>query len=115
MARDRGTVRVALHTRVRAGHEEAYDAAHREVPRELVAAIRAAGVRDWTIWRSGQDLFHVVDCEDYGRLLAELESLPVNVAWQARMATMQEVTHDYSAAGATAGLPVVWDLAGEDR
>lgn len=107
-------MRVALHTRVAAGHEDEYDAAHREVPRELVAAIRAAGVRDWTIWRSGQDLFHVIECEDYPRLLAELEPLPVNVTWQARMATMQEVTHDYSAGGADAGLPVVWDLARED-
>lgn len=109
-----GTVRVALHTRVSAGHEDAYDAAHREVPAELVAAIRAAGARDWTIWRSGQDLFHVIDCEDYAALLARLEHLPVNVAWQARMAGMQEVTHDYSGSGARAGLPVVWDLGRED-
>jgi L-rhamnose mutarotase len=104
-------MRVALHTRVAAGHEDEYDAAHREVPAELVSAIRAAGATDWTIWRSGLDLFHVIDCDDYGRLLSSLEQLPVNVAWQARMARMQEVTHDYSADGAAAGLPVVWDLA----
>ncbi len=107
-------MRIALHTRVKAGHEEEYDAAHREVPAELVAAIRAAGAREWTIWRSGQDLFHVIDCEDYAKLLADLEHLPVNTAWQARMATMQEVTHDYSQAGGDAGLPVVWDLTGEE-
>jgi len=106
-------MRVALHTRVKAGREEEYDAAHRAVPAELVAAIRAAGAREWTIWRSGQDLFHVIECEDYARLLAELEHLPVNVAWQERMATMQEVTHDYSNAGSDAGLPVVWDLTTE--
>jgi L-rhamnose mutarotase len=110
----RSTVRVALHTRVRAGSQDAYDAAHREVPRELVAAIRAAGAHDWTIWRSDQDLFHVIECEDYAGLLARLEDLPVNVAWQARMAELQEVTHDYSRGGADAGLPVVWDLARED-
>jgi L-rhamnose mutarotase len=108
-------VRVALHTRVKAGHEEEYDEAHRGVPAELVAAIRAAGAREWTIWRSGQDLFHVVECDDYARLLADLEHLPVNVGWQARMATMQEVTHDYSRAGTDAGLPVVWELAREPR
>ncbi len=108
-------MRVALHTRVKAGREEEYDAAHREVPAELVAAIRAAGATEWTIWRSGQDLFHVIECEDYARLLAELEHLPVNIAWQERMATMQEVTHDYSRAGGDAGLPVVWDLTEEAR
>ncbi|MEU1162196.1 L-rhamnose mutarotase [Streptomyces sp. NPDC090075] len=103
-------MRVALHTRVRADRVAAYEAAHREVPVELTDAIRAAGVTSWTIWRSGTDLFHVLDCADYGRLLGELEKLPVNIAWQARMAELLDVVHDYSEAGADAGLPVVWEL-----
>ncbi|MFC0849259.1 L-rhamnose mutarotase [Streptomyces noboritoensis] len=103
-------MRVALHTRVRDDRIEAYEAAHREVPAELTAAIRAAGVTGWTIWRSGTELFHVIECADYGRLLAELERLPVNIAWQARMAELLDVVHDYSGAGADAGLPVVWEL-----
>jgi L-rhamnose mutarotase len=102
--------RVALHTRVRADKVDEYEAAHREVPDELVAAIRSAGVSDWTIWRSGVDLFHVVDCDDYAALLAALENLPVNVAWQARMGGYLDVAHDYSAAGAESTLPVVWQL-----
>ncbi|WP_374114180.1 L-rhamnose mutarotase [Streptomyces sp. NK08204] len=28
-----------------------YEAAHHEVPKELTDALRAAGVRHWTIWR----------------------------------------------------------------
>lgn len=103
-------MRVALHTKVRADRIDAYEAAHREVPEELTAAIRAAGVTSWTIWRSGTDLFHLLDCDDYARLLAELEKLPVNVAWQARMAELLDVAHDYSAHGAGASLPVVWEL-----
>ncbi|MDX2543590.1 L-rhamnose mutarotase [Streptomyces sp. WI04-05B] len=103
-------MRVALHTRVRADRVTEYDAAHREVPVELTDAIRAAGASSWTIWRSGTDLFHVLECEDYGRLLAELEKLPVNVAWQARMAELLDVVHDYSTEGAESGLPVVWEL-----
>jgi L-rhamnose mutarotase len=103
-------VRVALHTRLKAGAERAYEEAHREVPEELVAAIRAAGAREWTIWRSGLDLFHVIECDDYARLLAELENLPVNVAWQVRMADFLDVVHDYGAGGAQAALPVVWRL-----
>jgi L-rhamnose mutarotase len=99
---------VALHTRIRLGAEADYETAHREVPAELTAAIRAAGARRWTIWRSGQDLFHLIECEDYARLLAELADLPVNVAWQARMETLLEVAHDYGEPGA--GLPVVWEL-----
>jgi L-rhamnose mutarotase len=103
-------MRVALHTRVASGREAEYDQAHREVPDELVRAIRAAGARSWSIWRSGQDLFHVVDCEDYARLLGALETLPVNVAWQQRINALLDVPHDYSEDGATRGLPVVWEL-----
>ncbi|WP_180686980.1 hypothetical protein [Streptomyces gossypiisoli] len=43
-------------------------------------------------------------------VLAELEQLPVNVAWQARMAELLDVVHDYSHDGADAGLPAVWEL-----
>jgi L-rhamnose mutarotase len=103
-------MRIALHTRVRADRIDEYEAAHREVPAELTAAIRAGGAGSWSIWRSGTDLFHLIECEDYGRLLAELEKLPVNVAWQARMAELLDVVHDYTADGAAAGLPEVWRL-----
>ena len=101
-------MRVALHTRLASGREEAYEQAHREVPPELVVAIRAAGAHEWTIWRSGLDLFHVIDCDDYAALLAALADLPVNVAWQARMAGYLDVVHDYADAGKD--LPVVWHL-----
>ncbi|ANP50953.1 L-rhamnose mutarotase [Streptomyces griseochromogenes] len=103
-------MRVALHTKVRADRVADYEAAHREVPQELTDAIRAAGATSWTIWRNGTDLFHLLECEDYARLLAALERLPVNVAWQARMAELLDVAHDYSEGGADAGLPVVWEL-----
>ncbi|WBB61481.1 L-rhamnose mutarotase [Streptomyces sp. WMMC500] len=103
-------MRIALHTKVRADRIEEYEAAHREVPEELTTAIRAAGATSWTIWRSGADLFHVIECADYARLLAELEHLPVNVTWQARMAELLDVVHDYTGEGAGAGLPVVWEL-----
>ncbi|MGW0886184.1 L-rhamnose mutarotase [Streptomyces sp. NPDC002671] len=103
-------MRVALHTRVKPERVEDYEAAHRAVPTEMTAAIRAAGVTSWTIWRSGCELFHLLECEDYARLLAELEHLPVNLGWQTRMAELLDVVHDYSEGGAEAGLPMVWEL-----
>lgn len=106
-------MRVALHTRLKAGVEEAYEAAHREVPPELVRAIRAAGARSWTIWRSGLDLFHLIDCDDYAAMIAELENLPVNITWQVRMGEFLDIAHDYSAGGVGASLPVAWDLASD--
>lgn len=103
-------MRIALHTRVRADRIKEYEAAHREVPEDLVQAIRAAGATSWTIWRSGTDLFHVIDCEDYDALIAHVGARPVNSAWQARMAELLEVVHDYSTASTDAALPVVWEL-----
>ena len=103
-------MRIALHTRVRADRIDEYEATHRAVPAELIEAIRAGGAESWTIWRSGTDLFHVIECDDYPSLLAYLNAQPVNVAWQARMAQLLDVSHDYSADGAAAALPVVWAL-----
>ena len=103
-------MRIALHTRVRADRIEQYEAAHREVPGELLEAIRAAGATNWTIWRSGTDLFHVIECEDYDALIAHVGAQPVNTAWQARMGDLLEVVHDYSTGSADAALPIVWEL-----
>jgi L-rhamnose mutarotase len=103
-------MRIALHTRVRADRIDEYEAAHRAVPAGLSEAIRAGGAKAWTIWRSGTDLFHVIECEDYAALLAYLGAQPANTAWQTRMAELLDVTHDYSAGGAAAALPVVWEL-----
>ena len=68
-------MRVALHTRVRGDRVEEYERAHAAVPAQLTVAIRAAGVTGWTIWRSGTDLFHVIDCADYGAMLAALNAM----------------------------------------
>jgi L-rhamnose mutarotase len=103
-------MRIALHTRVRADRVAEYEEAHAAVPAQLTDAIRAAGVTGWTIWRSGTDLFHVIDCADYPAMLAALRDNPVNTEWQARMAQLLDTPHDYSAAGGDAGLPVVWQL-----
>lgn len=65
---------------------------------------------EWTIWRSGTDLFHVLEVQDYQAMIAALEKLPVNIAWQARMAELLDVVHDYSEQGADTTLPVVWEL-----
>lgn len=103
-------MRTALHTRVRAGRIADYEHAHAHVPAALTDAIRAAGTTSWTIWRSGTDLFHLIECADYAGLLAALADDPVNVAWQDRMAPLLDTVHDYSAAGPGAALAVVWQL-----
>jgi L-rhamnose mutarotase len=100
--------RIALHTRLKPGKESEYEEVHATIPAELDAALRAAGVHAWRIWRDGRDLFHVVDVEDYKAMRAALRDHPANVPWQARMAELLEVEDDYS--GADTGLDLVWEL-----
>jgi L-rhamnose mutarotase len=100
--------RIALHTRLKPGKEEEYEKVHAVIPEDLDAALRAAGVHAWRIWRDGQDLFHVVEVEDYQRMRDLLRDHPANVPWQARMAELLAVEDDYS--GNDMGIPLVWEL-----
>jgi L-rhamnose mutarotase len=92
-------MKVGLHTRLKPGMEERYDRAHAAVWAEVLAAIRRVGVTDWVIFREGLELFHCIECEDYDRAIAELAGDPVNRRWQAEMAPMMAVAHDYSGDG----------------
>jgi L-rhamnose mutarotase len=102
-------MQVALHTELRAEAVEEYDRLHHTIPDGLLAAIAAAGVRDWRIWRDGVHLFHLVDVDDYQAMRHALRDDPANVAWQATMVPLQSVPDDYS--GRDDGLNLVWSLA----
>jgi L-rhamnose mutarotase len=100
---------VGLHTRLKPGSEAEYDRLHEAVWPEILDAIRAAGVTKWRIYRDGLDLFHYIECEDYERAIAELAELEVNQRWQATVAPLMEVAHDYSGTGSDR-LPLVFAL-----
>lgn len=104
-------MRVALHSVVRAGHGEGYDTAHERIPRDLVVSFARVGIHDWTIWRSGHDLFHLVDCDDFDRAMKTLEDDPANQRWQATIGPFVDrfVTTAEGPAGMV--LPEVWALA----
>ena len=52
---------------------------------------------NWRIWRSGEDLFHLVDVQDYQAHAARTRGATrANVAWQERMADLLAVQDDYS-------------------
>jgi L-rhamnose mutarotase len=77
--------RLALHSRLIPGTEEAYEIEHARVWPELIAVMNAAGITDWSIWRSGSDLFHLVECDDYEAAVAKLSGDPVDKRWQEHM------------------------------
>lgn len=100
--------RIALHTRLKPGKEAEYDRVHARISDQLDAALREAGVESWSIWRSGRELFHVVEVADYQGMRKQLATNPVNIEWQAVMSELLEVEDDYS--GDDLGLAQVWEL-----
>jgi L-rhamnose mutarotase len=102
-------VNVGIHTRLKPGVVERYEEYHRAVWPEVLAAIRRAGITRYLIFRDDLDLFHCIECDDYDRAIAELAQDPVNIRWQAEMAPMMEVAHDYSGRSSDR-LPLIFEL-----
>ena len=92
-------MKVGLHTRLKPGAEERYEKYHREVWPDVLAGIRKAGITRDVIFRDGLDLFHYIECDDYDHAIAELAKSPLNQRWEAEMAPMTAVAHDFSGQG----------------
>ncbi len=104
-------MRVALHSILKPGNEEAYERDHATIPDDLAASFARIGIWDWTIWRSGLDLFHLVDCDDFLAAMKALETDPANERWQAFIGPY--VDHFVSTGDGAEGqlLGQVWRLA----
>jgi L-rhamnose mutarotase len=99
---------VALHSIIREGRELDYDREHRTVWPELADLLRQCGIADWKIWRSGSNLFHVVECDDFDAAMTKLDASALNQRWQDHINTI--VDHFVSGPDGMA-LTSVWTLA----
>lgn len=106
-------MKVALHSILCSGQEAAYEQAHAVIPTEMVASLQAAGIRDWSIWRSGEHLFHLVDCDDFTTAMARLAEDPVNHRWQEQMAVYVDHFVEDEARPDSQPLREVWTLASQ--
>jgi L-rhamnose mutarotase len=97
----------ALHSVLKPGREEDYDVVHERIPSDLLEAHRRAGIRDWWIWRSGRDLFHLVECDDLDSAFRQLERDPANESWQAFIGDYVDHMKTYEGGPA---LPLVWRM-----
>ena len=102
-------MQVGLHTRLKPGEEDRYERYHRAVWPEVVAAIEKAGITRYFIFRDGLDLFHFIECEDYERAIAEIAKDPTSMKWEAEIAQMMAVTHDFSGES-TDRMRKIWEL-----
>jgi L-rhamnose mutarotase len=84
------TQRSAFVLRVRPDKLDEYVEAHRAVWPEMLDALRNAGIRNYTIFRSGNEVFGYFESDDLERGAAYLAAQEVCTRWQDAMADLLE-------------------------
>lgn len=103
-------MRIAFHSEIRDGAVADYESTHATIPDDLVATFARIGIHDWTIWRSGRRLFHVVDCDDWDAAIAALGDDPANARWQADIGRFVAGFLDGEGRAGMAPIGEVWSL-----
>ena len=80
--------RVGFTMRLLPGQEAEYRRRHAAVWPEMIAALKAAGCRDYSIFIRGDDLFAYLVVDDFAAFRASMAAHPVNDRWQAEMAAL---------------------------
>lgn len=86
--------RVAFRLKVKADKLDEYVRLHGEVWPELLADLRAAGYRNYSIFADGLDLFGYFECDDLDASQAAMARSDANHRWQAFMADYLETPVD---------------------
>ena len=84
------TQRSAFVLRVRSDKVDEYLDAHRHVWPEMLAALHGAGIRNYTIFRNGNEMFGYFEADDLEAAAAYMEAQEVNARWQDAMAQLLE-------------------------
>lgn len=79
---------------VRPGHEEEYKKRHDEIWPEMGEALRAAGIRNYNIFRHGLTLFGYFETDDLDRTRTILAESAVNTRWGEWMAPIMKIEID---------------------
>ena len=67
---------------------------HDEIWPDMLAALRGAGIHNYSIFRHGETLFAYLECDDFNRMAATLATDPVNARWQEYMRDMITIEAD---------------------
>jgi len=84
------TQRSAFVLRVRPDKIDEYIEAHRSVWPEMLTALSDAGIRNYTIFRHGNEIFGYFEADDLDAAAARIEAQEVNARWQDAMAGLLE-------------------------
>jgi L-rhamnose mutarotase len=80
--------RIGFSMRLLPGAEAEYRRRHAAVWPEMLAELRAAGARNYSIFQRGDDLFACLEVDDFDRFRSHMNASPVNARWQAEMASL---------------------------
>jgi len=78
--------RVGFVMRILPGQVAEYRRRHASVWPDMLAELRAAGARNYSIFAERPNLFAYLEVEDFARFTAHMDASPVNARWQAEMA-----------------------------
>lgn len=84
------TQRSAFVLRVRPECVDEYVEAHREVWPEMLEALKGAGIRNYTIFRAGSEMFGYFEADDLDAAERYLSQQEVCTRWQDAMARLLE-------------------------
>lgn len=82
--------RIGRRTRLKAGLEQEYVRTHRAIWPEMKAVIAAAGIRNYSAYIDGCDLFSYFEVDDLDAAYAFLEQQPVAQKWQDTMSHLMD-------------------------
>jgi L-rhamnose mutarotase len=80
--------RLGFLMRLRPGAEAEYRRRHADVWPEMLAELKAAGARNYSIFLRGEDLFGYLEVDDLARFQRHMAASAVNAKWQADMAPL---------------------------
>ena len=84
------TQRSAFVLRVRPDKIDEYVEAHRTVWPEMLDALRSAGIRNYSIFRAGNEVFGYFEADDLTAAGRQLDGAEVSRRWQDHMAGLLE-------------------------
>src|SRR6266851_4357115 len=86
--------RIAFLMRLKPGNEEEYKRRHDEIWPEMQAALRSAGMHNYSIFRDGSTLFAYLEVDDLAQMKQALAQDATNARWQAYMRDLISIDVD---------------------
>jgi L-rhamnose mutarotase len=78
-------MRYAFHLIIDKNKANEYDERHKNVWESLKAVIKEAGVKNYSIFRDGADVFGYWECENLEETIKKINNSVVNTQWQMYM------------------------------